>query len=555
MTGAPARGRDSIAPRRVPAPLVAASAALLVYLPSLAGGFLYDDHEVVVTNPFIRDLGALRTVLLYEPSRPLLNLTWAANYALAGLTPWPYHAVNVLIHAAGAALVASLLQWMWLSARGARDEGAALLGALIFAVTPMGAETVAYVASRSTALAALFGFACLRLAAPALRDRAWKHLLAALACLVLALATKEEAAAVPILLLLLDYYFVAGGRWADVRTRLEVHFPFVVVVAFGLLARRQLTGSWLPAPAIDPRLYALTQAAAFPLYFLRAGLPFDPAFYRHHAPASWPPGASTVLWLLVSLALLALAIARRRSWPEWSFAVFALAAGLVPSSSIVALSEMVVDHRAYLGSFGIAFALGATLWRWGGARLGLAVVALLAARTIHYEWVLGDPVRAWEHTVRRVPTSPDAVCALGEAYAARGDARAEGAFRSAIALDPGNYRYWANLATFYADRDRVADAAAAMREAADRAPGNAVVRDYLGQALVALGRGEEAIREFEAAIAAEPDFAESYINLAASIAASDPARARQLLDAASRLPIDPAQAERIVALQQQLAGR
>src|SRR5262249_59791456 len=114
----------------------------------------------------------------------------------------------------------------------------------------------------------------------------------------------------------------------------------------------------------------------------------------------------------------------RGEQPPWPLAVLALAAGLLPSSSVVALREMVVDHRAYLGSLGVAFALGGLVWRLGGLRAGAGVVALFAARSLHYEWVLADPVRAWEDAVGRAPGSADAICALGEAYKARDHPRA-----------------------------------------------------------------------------------------------------------------------------------
>ena len=113
-------------------PALAALVAIAVYAPSLAGGFLYDDIPILVGNRHIQDLGALGTVLRYEPARPLLGLTWALNYAAAGTTPWPYHAVNVLIHAGNAALVASLFAWA--AARSGRlgavaaASGAALRG-------------------------------------------------------------------------------------------------------------------------------------------------------------------------------------------------------------------------------------------------------------------------------------------------------------------------------------------------------------------------------------------------------------------------------------------
>jgi protein O-mannosyl-transferase len=536
-------------------PVVAAAVAFLVYLPSLGGGFLYDDGALIERNPSIRDLGAIATILRYEPARPLLNLTWALNYAAAGLDPWPYHLVNVLLHAGNAALLAMLFLWMARRIGWPDPQGSALLGACLFAATPMAAETVAYVASRSTALSALFALASLRIAAGVLEGgpRRRSRLVVAVFIFLLALATKEEAAALPLLLLLVDYFFVAAQKLADMKTRWWIHAPFVLLVPLGLAARRIATGAWLPPPAMSPGLYLLTQAAAFPFYFLRAVVPFDPAFYRYQLPARWPPDAFTVAAVLLGVALLVLILRHRREQPAWAFAVLALAIGLLPSSSIVALREMVVDHRAYLGSLGVAFALGGLVWRLGGMRAGAVVVALFAARSLHYEWVLADPVRAWEDAVRRAPASADAICALGEAYKARDDPRAEAAFLQATRLNPRNFRYWANLGVYYAERSRLDEAAAALRSAVREAPGDAAVHDYLGTVLQRQRHDDEAAREFEAAIAAEPDFAPAHINLAALlIRKGEPERARALLETASRLPIEPQDAERIVSLQQKL---
>lgn len=535
------------------APLVAAAVAFLVYAPSLAGGFLYDDGNLILRNPSIRDLRAVGTILRYEPARPLLNLTWGLNYAVGGLTAWPYHLVNIAIHAANAALLFSLFLWMGQRLKRPDPRPAALLGACLFAASPMAAETVAYVASRSSALGALFALASLRVAVGVLGGGPRSRLGLSLALFLLALVTKEEAAALPFLLLLLDFFFVAGQRWSDLRKRILIHACFLGLVPLGLVARWWVTGSWLPAPAIPPGLYLLTQWAAFPLYFFRALVPFDPAFYRYHRPASWPPDAPTLALALLAVTLALVVLRRRREWPEWAFAVLCLAAGLLPSSSLVALQEMVVDHRAYLGSFGVAFAVGGLLWKLGQARLGILVVALLAARSLHYEWVLADPVRAWEDAVRRAPTSPDAICALAESYKARNDPRAEALFKEAVRLNPRNARYWANLGVYYTERGRLEEAAKAMGAAAREAPGDAAIRDLLGIVFEGLGRDDEARAEFEAALAAEPDFAQAHINLAALLLRrGDQARARVLLETASRLPIEPQEADRIVKLQRQL---
>jgi Tfp pilus assembly protein PilF len=228
-------------------------------------------------------------------------------------------------------------------------------------------------------------------------------------------------------------------------------------------------------------------------------------------------------------------------------------AGLLPSSSVVALNEMVVDHRAYFGSFGIAFALGDLLWRLGRARLGIVVVLLLAARSVSYEWVLADPVRAWEDAIARAPTSTDALSALGESYAARGDVRAEAAFQRVVQVAPENYRYWANLGLYYADQRRYEEAVKALRTAVLKNPREGTVHDYLGQLLLGLGREDEALAEFEAAIAAEPAFAQPYINLATLyLRKGQPERARPLLATVSRFPSTGEEAETIARLQRQL---
>jgi tetratricopeptide (TPR) repeat protein len=534
-------------------PLTAGLVALVVYLPSVAGGFVYDDGELILRNPSIRDLSAIGTVLRYEPARPLLNLTWALNYAIGGASPWHYHLVNVLIHAANAALLASLFLWMAERWRRTDARPAALLGACLFAASPMAAETVAYVASRSSALVALFTLASLRVAASVLAGAPPRRLLASMVLFILALATKEEAAALPLLLLLLDYFFAARQEFAVLKRRLWLHACFFAVIPLGLAARRLATGWWLPPQAIDPGLYLLTQWAAFPRYFLRALIPIDPALYRQHPPASWPPDAVTVALGLLTAVMATLAVARRRVWPAWAFAVACLAAGLVPSSSIVSLNEMVVDHRAYLGSIGVAFALGILLWRLGGARLGILVIVLLAARSLSFEWVLADPVRAWEHVVARAPNAPGALSALAESYSERGDPRAERLFLRLTEVAPANYRYWANLGVYYGEHGRPAEAVRALRSALERNPREASIHDYLGQLLLGLRRDHEAAAEFEAAIAFEPTFAPAYSNLAAlALRQADPERARKLLDAGSRFAGSAEEAEVFARLRARL---
>ena len=114
-------------------------------------------------------------------------------------------------------------------------------------------------------------------------------------------------------------------------------------------------------------------------------------------------------------------------------------------------------------------------------------------------------------------------------------------------------RYWANLGLYYGDQRRYEEAVKALRAAVERNPRDGTVRDYLGQLLQGLGREDEAAAEFEAAIAAEPQFAQPYINLAAlHLRRGQPEKARPLLATVARFPSSGEEAEAIARMQREL---
>jgi len=97
-----------------PAVLLVA-AVVLCYWNSLGAPFLFDDDGAVVKNPTIRHLASLE--VLNPPAngstttnRPVVNLSFAINYALSGERVWSYHALNVAIHALAALALLGLVR-------------------------------------------------------------------------------------------------------------------------------------------------------------------------------------------------------------------------------------------------------------------------------------------------------------------------------------------------------------------------------------------------------------------------------------------------------------
>jgi hypothetical protein len=76
---------------------------VVVYANAMPAPFVLDDNNSVIRNETIRQVSPL-TVPLSPPNdtpvarRPLVNLTFAVNYAFGGLDPRGYRAVNLLIH-------------------------------------------------------------------------------------------------------------------------------------------------------------------------------------------------------------------------------------------------------------------------------------------------------------------------------------------------------------------------------------------------------------------------------------------------------------------------
>jgi protein O-mannosyl-transferase len=77
-------------------------AGILSYSNSLSGPPLFDDHAALLDNQHIRTLQP-SSVLFPErenplAGRPLVNLSFAVNYAIGGLDVRGYHVWNLAVH-------------------------------------------------------------------------------------------------------------------------------------------------------------------------------------------------------------------------------------------------------------------------------------------------------------------------------------------------------------------------------------------------------------------------------------------------------------------------
>ena len=113
-----------------------------------------DDWAYVTENPNLGfsavQLKALVTEPVLDLYTPLPMLTYLADYACGGVSPFAYHLQNLLWH-----LCAVWLAWLLLRELGLRRESA-LLAALIFAVHPQRVESVVWISERKDVMCTVF---------------------------------------------------------------------------------------------------------------------------------------------------------------------------------------------------------------------------------------------------------------------------------------------------------------------------------------------------------------------------------------------------------------
>uniref|UniRef100_A0A672TEE4 dolichyl-phosphate-mannose--protein mannosyltransferase n=1 Tax=Strigops habroptila TaxID=2489341 RepID=A0A672TEE4_STRHB len=169
------RSRDRAAPPRCPSPSAsgrrggAAAAAVLAglcalcYGNSLRGEFVHDDVWAIVNNPDVRAAAPVAAAFAndfwgkrmaentsHKSYRPLCVLTFKLNILLAGMNPFYFHAVNVILHC----LVTLVLMYTCDKAVF-KDCRLAFVTALFFAVHPIHTEAVTGIVGRADVLACL----------------------------------------------------------------------------------------------------------------------------------------------------------------------------------------------------------------------------------------------------------------------------------------------------------------------------------------------------------------------------------------------------------------
>ena len=522
--------------------------AAALHASTLWGGFVLDDTSLVSQNPLIQSLRRVPELFVsdyWAPTtkaglyRPLTTLSYALNFAVTGDHPVLYHAVNVLLQALNSALV------LILCLRLGADRAVAAAAALLFAAHAVHTEAVAGIVGRAELLSAFFFLSSfllyLRSGDHAGRASTVAYL-GSLAAHALSLLSKENGITLIGIIFCYDLVYrsdprrsLVGRARAVLATGWRSAYLGYAVVALGyLLLRHLVLAEGAPAPAtkrVDNPLIDLApgwrvlNALQVTLRYLGLllfplRLSYDYSYNQIPMLDSLFDPRSLVVLGGALVLVVASAVAYQRSRTLFFAIAFFVVTFSIVSNLVVPIGTVMGERLLYLPSVGFCLALALAL-RALADRLPLSpdaaricfsialatLVVLHGARTLVRSRDWASEERLFLHDLAVSPDSVKVQNNAGVILIAQGQIEAGiERFRKAIAIDSSHGGAHGSLGNALLRLGREQEAIEAYEVAVRKPLKHALPLNNLGFLLVERGidppRG---VRLLEAAVRVEPD--------------------------------------------------
>jgi protein O-mannosyl-transferase len=514
----------------------------VVFLPALGNGFVnIDDPDYVTNNVHVKaglSEAGVRWAFSSFESFNWHPLTWlslqldAALWKTAQGEPDPrgFHLTSVVVHAANAALLFLALRAL----TGAYWRSAAV--ALLFAVHPLRAESVAWVAERKDVLNTFFGLVALWAYPAYVRRPSVVRYLAVAGPFALSLLCKPMLVTLPCLLLVLDWWplgrWPTRGAWLLVREKLPLFALAVAASVVTTEAQQGGTSAVGDLTMFPPSVRLANAALSYIAYLSKTFWPARLGVYYPHPVFDYAKDGGLSLTRAAAagaavVVLSGVAIALRRRAPYLLTGWLWFLGTLVPTIGVVQVgTQAYADRYTYLPQVGILLAICWAAGDLAAARSALriaaaaAVVAAAAALALATRAQIAfwhDSLDLWAHNFNAAGPSPGGFYLYGEALVERNRAdEAMGAYRQSLQLDPSFYGSHISLGKLLLAQHNLDEAARHFDRAlqfANVKSSRAFAHLKLGYILAEKGDLKGAARHDDEATHLAPDWFDGYFQL------------------------------------------
>lgn len=392
-----------------------------------------------------------------EPYQPVTKTVWTALRALApeqGTRPKTLHWLSFGLHIANSILVMLVLSLVL------QSSGAALVGAMLFALHPLQVEPVAYIAATKYVLATFFALIALwqylvycELRSHQVRSSGRRHIQLGTLAFILGLLTTPVVAVMPVIATILRS--IVPKRSSLMASRMPT-WPLVLWMVLAVapviwaLSANHAQGVRESVP-LWFRPFVAGDAIMFYIAKLIAPILMGPDYGRSpsYLQSNWW-GYITWLIPLVLFVVMTYGYGKLRGVYAAAFGVFV--AALLPFLGLVIFPEQatstVANSFAYFAMLGPALALAGTVALGRRSWLPALFVLLIAAcgyltfANVRY-WQNDESL--WQHAIKVNPNSPIVHATLADTFRREGNwEKAREHYQQVLAVtqvDPEIYFY------------------------------------------------------------------------------------------------------------------
>jgi Tfp pilus assembly protein PilF len=529
--------------------LIIASAVAAAYGPAINAPFVLDDPRVVERSLKIRDISNFFDFRELFSARPLVNLSFAINYAISGLDVRTYHITNLAIHLANAMLVyfmAAMVFAMGLPEEKSTDENkfsvkclAPFFSAALFALHPIQTQPVIYISQRAALMACFFYllsvlFFMMGRSRQITSRGKWQHWFFFAGCIIFAIMaflSKKNAASLPVAILMVEFIFF-DNTLEGWKKKLPVILGLVIIISFAFAwfagaFNEDLSGLWQRMDRLTRETadvgrwqYLCTQFTVILLYLklivfpkglnIDHGYPMKNGFFE---------GITPIAFVLIA-AVIILSLVYSKRYKVLSFGVLWFFIALSVESSILPIRDAMFEHRVYLALPGFSILFVYFLIRSLPCNISfkLMVFGLIflgcGAGTFSRAQVWQSDLALWRYSAQKAPHNARAWNNYGNALLANGKKNSSvKAYQRAINANPSYARPYCNLGKIYAEQNALEQAKKLFSKSIDLDPRFAEAHNNLAIVYMHQKNPEKGIAHFKKALTFDPNRPTAHYNL------------------------------------------
>jgi len=430
----------------------------LAYLPSLFGGFVWDDEDFVYANTYVKEFqinkfwsenaiaGRGKNSNYY---RPIQFSMYALIYKVAGPNPFAFHAVGIALHITAAVLVLIVITVI------TDITAISFLTALFFLIHPLQTESISYISGHSDPLYVVFFLLSILFFLKRSERMLYKVL--SIVFFIIALLSKELALILPGILFLMSKKNKNDLLFIGVYSLVALLY---LISRFTFLQFSDITLFWKGNPYGEHFITRL--ATFFQNFFVYLGLLIYPKnlfmerdFTVNVVTSLWSGWTFLFLILNTGIAIMYLKNRNKEHVRLFLFFWVAFLLSLGPYSGIFLLNGIFYEHYMYLpqmffwaGMFCLTHKLLKSLKILKILMFVLLFLFLVRSYVRQYEWI--DSERFYRQTLSYAPKSVRIMNGLGMSLAEKNNCEeAILIYKRASVLSPRTPNLYHNIANCY----------------------------------------------------------------------------------------------------------